>query len=182
MRKEILTRANIRKDIRKHYRGRWGGYAFCAFAVLIMGTQVFLLIKAFGYTATFIWYVTFFFAALCLLVSARSFNRSVIISRLPFEILIDTLTKTEEKIISPVPKWISSRPYKLYFANYGNWSPWSEPMKNYTWSKLYCLTDAGVYNYSEVGDTFYLIRSKGTEIVVVYNTKMFELQDEEVQG
>ncbi len=46
---------------------------------------------------------------------------------------------------------------------------------NYQESKMYSMDAKGVYNYSVVGDEFYLVVIDN-KILYVYNTKLFELQ------
>lgn len=46
----------------------------------------------------------------------------------------------------------------------------------YTWSDLYCLSADGVVDtYAEKDDLFYIV-THGKQIVMVYNTKLFELE------
>ena len=47
---------------------------------------------------------------------------------------------------------------------------------NYQESKMYSMDAKGVYNYSVVGDEFYLVVIDN-KILYVYNTKLFELQE-----
>ena len=50
--------------------------------------------------------------------------------------------------------------------------------KHYAWSKLYSMSDRGIYNTSVAGDTFYIVRLKGDDtrrVLEFYNAKLFEL-------
>ena len=43
------------------------------------------------------------------------------------------------------------------------------------------MSDKGVFNYSNIGDSFYLIIDSKERILLAYNTKLFELQDEKTR-
>lgn len=70
----------------------------------------------------------------------------------------------------------------LVFADYGDF--FILHYDYYKWSKLYSMSPTGVFNTSLVGDSFYLVIYDGdrtNEPVMVYNAKMFDLQEEEGQ-
>lgn len=66
--------------------------------------------------------------------------------------------------------------YYLYFSEYDEYII---PKENYKWSSEYPLGDAGVYYTSDYGDEFYLVLFKEHVggILLLYNTKMFELKE-----
>ena len=65
--------------------------------------------------------------------------------------------------------------YYLYFRRYGKYII---PYENYKWSKLFKMTDEGVYNFSNLGDTFYVVIVGKNEIGLVYNCKLFKYEGE----
>lgn len=64
--------------------------------------------------------------------------------------------------------------YHLHFLHYGEYIV---PDENYKWSSEFSTSDRGIYNYSNIGDEFYLVLSKPyrRKILYAYNSKMFEL-------
>ncbi len=70
-------------------------------------------------------------------------------------------------------------PVTYYYLNFAQYGKYQIPDKNYTWSSVYPLSNAGVYNLCEYGDEFYLVLSKkrGGKILMVYNTKLFDFED-----
>ncbi len=66
--------------------------------------------------------------------------------------------------------------YHLLFYRYGKYHVSGS---RYEWSELYSMADNMVYRYSECDDEFYLVlsRTHTEKILMVYNTKMFHLQE-----
>lgn len=66
--------------------------------------------------------------------------------------------------------------YYLYFSEYDEYII---PKENYRWSSQYSLSDAGVYYLCDSDDEFYLVLFKEHVggILLLYNTKMFELEE-----
>lgn len=70
--------------------------------------------------------------------------------------------------------------YMLVFSRYGRY--FLPSRTNYSWSKDYYMSPQGVYNTSIEGDRFYLViypTDAGDEIGAVYNTKLFELTEDD---
>lgn len=61
--------------------------------------------------------------------------------------------------------------YRLYPDVYGD--------NNYKWSKMYAMSNQGIYNYSQIDDDFYLVFSneKKNKLLLIYNKKLFELKE-----
>lgn len=61
--------------------------------------------------------------------------------------------------------------YRLYPDIYGD--------NNYKWSKIYAMSNQGIYNYSQIDDDFYLVFSneKKNNLILIYNKKLFELKE-----
>lgn len=61
--------------------------------------------------------------------------------------------------------------YRLYLNVYGN--------ENYKWSKMYAMSNQGIYNYSQIDDDFYLVFSneKKNNLILIYNKKLFDFKE-----
>lgn len=94
------------------------------------------------------------------------------------QIVTDKLVSNEDNLLHMLfyrRTW-GNKLYYLNFARYGCYCiPDSVTQKNYEWSELYCMSANGVYNYSNIGDEFYLVLY-GKKIILAYNTKLFELK------
>lgn len=74
-----------------------------------------------------------------------------------------------------------ARPYyEFTFAKYGKYRLYTDVHgnTNYTWSKMYAMSNEGVYNYSNIDDNFYLVvtNDKKPQILLIYNQKLFEME------
>jgi hypothetical protein len=67
--------------------------------------------------------------------------------------------------------------YRLHFAKYGSFVI---PVENYKWSAAFEMDAKGVFHHSCSGDEFYLVLSKaqGGKILLAYNTKLFDLEEQ----
>ena len=83
--------------------------------------------------------------------------------------------RIESAELMRVHKGRSSQNYAMYFSNNKHFTV-HENHRYYTWSPDLSLSSYGVAKvYAECGDTFYLVMH-GKQIVMVYNTKLFELE------
>ena len=119
------------------------------------------------------------FLTLCCLY--KPFKLLFDLNKKGFQIATDKLSHSAEMTLSDIlifsNWWLIyslSKPYRLNFNSYGKYLV--PKGKNYKWSNLYCMDDKGVYNYSVVGDEFYLAVIDN-KITLAYNKKHFELQD-----
>lgn len=98
-------------------------------------------------------------------------------------IVQDTLTRSvrDEFYTLPIPqRFESGLRDLLIFSKYGKY--FIMRTQYYKWSKQNAMRAGGVYNTSLVGDTFYLViytDDKKEKPVMVYNTKFFELKEDE---
>ncbi len=87
-------------------------------------------------------------------------------------------TLSEDWVVEKLPAKLYSRyhyrPYILVFAKNGSYGIYKE--LNYKWSKVYALSDEGVYNYTKIDDEFYVISVGKHKNLVAYNKRMFELK------
>ena len=118
-----------------------------------------------------------FMSYICLATIFETYKDYNTIKKDLFKIVTDTLISSEEKAtyIGSAFAASFSRPYTLNFASYGQYCILNG--ENYSSSELYTMNDKGVFNYSTVGDIFYLILDNKNRILLVYNTKLFELSD-----
>lgn len=51
--------------------------------------------------------------------------------------------------------------------------------RHYKWSKMYNMSNQGIYNYSHIDDDFYLVFSndKKNNLLLIYNKKLFDLKE-----
>ena len=114
---------------------------------------------------------------ICLSTLLDSYKDYNTIKKDLFKIVTDNLISCQEKSTYIGSSFAASfnRPYTLNFTSYGQYCVLEG--KNYSSSELYAMSDKGVFNYSNIGDTFYLIIDKNEKILLVYNTKLFELLD-----
>lgn len=117
-----------------------------------------------------------FFLFLCLAVLWDSYKDYKVVKKQLFKIVIDKLIGSDEKKTYIGSPFIASfsHPYILVFASYGEYCI---PPKNHRSSNLYNMNDKAVFNYSDIGDTFYLVITKKGKILLAYNTKLFELEN-----
>ena len=117
------------------------------------------------------------FSYVCFAVLLESYKDYGTIKQDLFKIVTDKLIGSEEKVthIGSALAASFNRPYTLHFASYGQYCILGG--ENYSSSELYAMSDTGVFNLSNIGDTFYLIIDKKERILLAYNTKLFELLD-----
>ena len=178
-RKELLTYANIRRDLR---RKLWLHWAMAAVTVLLSVLLVDLLFAdpalLFETSPRYPWPDWLWLLVYPILVYwcikdawlvACGFRRRPYMAR-------DTLHASEgDRYFSRV----SSRTYycTLHFNGYGDYKV---PMNNYPWSKEYAMTTRGVHNTSFDGDEFYLVLSRphSGKVLLAYPAKYFVLEGE----
>ena len=181
MEKEILSMQLIQYELRGSVRSALITAAiFAPLSVLLAWPVVKVIIL------TDFWYRTlllavfpigFFFIAVSALCSAYKWHG---LMNSPEKLLVkDWLVSMERKEITGG----RSRPHGvywyLYFENYGKYQISEE---EYLWSDLYWRYKAeDVYCSSAIGDEFYLVLTKPRkgDILLIYNTKLFEFQEQE---
>ncbi len=174
MQKEILTREIIKKEF--IYQELYGRKE--TFILLIVLLPLLCLILSLFSDRTWANIVlaipTSLLALLifiCLHIFYESFKLCRLMKKDKFYITKDNLIRTRGKSIGGY----TGHAYTLHFASYGEYALGAE--KYYKWSKLYSMSDEGVYNTALLGDEYYLVIVNGSEILLTYNTKMFELQE-----
>ena len=180
MEKEILTIKNIQHDLRRGIRLTIIGTAiFFVFFLVLFGLELWgfrvddlknlSLREKLAVLFSFVLPLMLFaFVVSGIYAACKEYAWS----KKPCDIVIDRLIDMEVK-------QYNSRTRRgefsyLYFARYGEYQI---PKENYTWSFSLSMDDEDVYSYSTIGDEFYLVLAPGTSnILLVYNTKIFDLQ------
>jgi hypothetical protein len=88
-------------------------------------------------------------------------------------------TVVKEKLVekeAEIHRRYHSRPNTLIFKNYDK--HFLTEYWHYSFSAQYKMFDTELFRTSDIGDEFYLIVNKKNKILLVYNTKYFELEQQ----
>lgn len=183
MKKDILTVQKIKLDYRKQF---FNSIKTIIVMPIIFISLIALIIYLFSHLENnnllllleiLIISPPIFMSYICLATILEAYRDYGTIKKDLFKIATDTLISSEEKAtyIGSAFAASFSSPYTLNFASYGQYCILGG--ENYSSSELYHMNDTGVFNYSTIGDTFYLILDTKNRILLAYNTKLFELSD-----
>lgn len=183
--KETLTLENIKQDIKEIYKASVG-----VFVVLVMLGAILLPIAAWIWEDIKI--ASIFFAvvgvtgivggimALFMPLMGRKITSKKLV------IVEDWLVEIKEKI-EHAGKY-SRAYYEFCFAKGGKYRLYTSTVdsfdnNHYKWSKMYNMSNHGIYNYSRIDDDFYLVFSndKKNNLLLIYNKKLFEFKDDIMQ-
>lgn len=178
MQKEILTKENIKRDLREQHRGAI--MAGIVFSVVLLPLVLLLLFLCFKIKDSLGTIVLIAPIAMLLMLCAMIFvavcdsvKLFIIISKERYRIASDTVIRMKGKE-GHRPASTFYKPYRLFFSVYGEYAIGAE---NHPWSEKFCLSDTGVYLYSAIGDAFYLVVTGKGKILAAYNKKLFDLQE-----
>ena len=172
MKKDILTKERIKQDYQKQFFGSIKVVIVMPIILILLIALIVFLFSLLEFKTLFlvmeilVLFPAVFGCYLCISTLIEAYKDLNIFKKDSFRIEADTLIGIEEKFLR--------HPYILEFKSFGKYCV---PKENYSASKIYDMSDKGVFNYSNVGDTFYLILDAKDRILSVYNTKMFELAD-----
>ena len=176
MKKEQLTLKNIKKDLKAKLKNTHISLVvFAVFFAVVLG--IFLGIIDLG-NLFFMYQALYGFLTVTLFVGMVIEIVSIIklssILKIKNTIVKDKLIGLEIK--QHVNRTRVYETYHLYFSGYGEYVITGD---QYKWSSVYALSEEGTYRYCDCGDEFYLVLSKPHtgKILLVYNTKLFELQE-----
>lgn len=184
MKKEVLTKEGIITDIKNNGYTRKGSSIYVILAVvLFLLSFIFLLPVFFGKPVSpdLVFELLFFliFSVIFIIFEIRGAKKQRSLSEPDYYIVKDKLVKVSEDDFAPINKRDSHGSYVdiLYFENFGNYIV---TYNNYLWSKEFYMSAQGLVNTSVCGDEFYLViaKTEKKEILFVYNTKFFELDEE----
>lgn len=179
--KDILTTEIIKSDYKKEFRSSIKIVIILSIVFVLLSLLIIYLFSHLKNTLLFLEILmlspAMVFAFICLAVIFDSYKDYITINREQFKIVTDEIIGYQEKETYISSPFLSSfsHPYILEFKSYGNY--WIPARENYTKSRNYSLTDKDVFNYTTVGDTFYLVIIKKRKILLVYNTKLFEFKE-----
>lgn len=176
MKKEILTLNAIKKDMKNEIKNSYVrltvfSLVFLAFFGLYSSVR--------GVGSLFIIYeVAFGLSAILMLILVILQVKDIVKLHIAMK---DKSCIVKDKLIGMEIKdhQHGLRLYHSYHLNFSSYGEYLIQSDNYKWSSMYNLSDKGLYNYSKCGDEFYLILSKRHtgKILMVYNTKLFELEN-----
>lgn len=182
--KEILTKDKIKLDLmvllkREQMQSIW----ILVLMPILLFLSVFLIINIRSYPWERIEYILYSILAIVGLIHSVVLLRKVIIGKrrvknAEFDVEEDTLV--DSTLDARTSRSPNIDRHLLQFARCGEYYiPYGT---NYNWSKDYYMSDRGVFNTSLNGDSFYIVtyqKDKKRKPIIVYNTKLFELRDEE---
>ena len=180
-RKEILTYANIRRDLRRKLWAVWVNVAIVVLCSVLLVVLLFIdpefLFETSsryplpGWTYFLVYPVCLYLTIKDAWLVACGFRRKPYMAK-------DTLISSEGD--ASQVNYYSWRSYycTLHFNGYGDYQV---PEKNYRWSKENAMTARGVDNLAFPGGEYYLVLSKphSGKILLAYNAELFQLEGEE---
>ena len=179
-RKEILTYANIRRDLRRRLWIHWVN-AVVVVALTVLLVHLLFIDPAFLYETSPRypfpgWTYFLIYPILAYLLIKDAWLVSCGFRRKPY-IAKDSLISSDGGSYYVSTRWRTSSWGVLRFNGYGDYKV---PDTNYPWSKEYPMTSEGVYNTSFDGDEFYLVLSRlhSGKILLAYPAKYFQLEGE----
>lgn len=181
MEKDILTREKIKQDYKSISRKGVLPLILGSISLIALLALFVYLFSRLGRFNSFreILIIPVIILLISILISIiyDTYKKYKLLQNNKFYITTDKLVACEEKQTFGGSAFISSfsKPYILHFHSYGKYC--IPEYKNYSSSEMFSMNDVGVFNYSNKGDTFYLVICNN-KIVLAYNTKLFEFKDE----
>lgn len=170
--KEVLTNEIILNDLKHNLKchvttSNEKTHLIIISIILIIITYMFLIIKP-QYALLLLLIPVCYFIIINNLQSKKIKSLSV----KDFSVTTNKLVDIREEAATTGRR--CSTQIKCYFES---GAEWEVPYRNYTWSKVYCLSDNGVENTSLVGDTFYIVQLyESNQTIIAYNTKFFDFK------
>ena len=178
--REILTRDNIKKDLRAFY--------IPSIAVLSVETIVILPISVFAFIKLVInkdFSLTFF-----LILLSVVFHSSILAFVIYMLQKIKKINNNKFSIKIEKLHYCKKEYLRSYHISYDFCKFWLDVLcfntgkytignsSYYEWSKINRMSTKGLINSSKIGDEFYIICDEKEKIRMVYNCKLFELKGE----
>ncbi len=179
MQKEKLTRTIIEKDLIRVSGGDTKESVLTSVATWVIALIIYIFM-GFFFPYSFMYFIVgnlFFIAAtICILVGA--INNIARIKKIKTGKYFIQTEKLNQSVEGRPGRRRVSIPHTLYFKNDRYYLT---GQKNYyTWSSLYNMTGTGIFNTANIGDTFILTGLPKEGILMIYNEKFFELQQEDL--
>lgn len=171
--KEQVNLKNILMDLRRILKGGYICSVLFAFFFLLF-LVVFLSDVSIPLFYKFLCILFIGLLLLCFVLTIVDIIKLHILIRNKKCIVKDRLIRTEEHTTYVGKRMVIE--YRLIFSCYGEYTI---PDDNYKWSRLYSMSNRGIYDCSDSGDEFYLVLSKPHtgNILLAYNTKQFDMDD-----
>ena len=175
-RKELLTYANIRRDLRRKLWVYWLNAVVVVLLTVWLFTDPTFLFETSPRYHLPGWTYFLIYPILVYLLIKDAWLVSCGFRRKPY-MAKDTLLSSEGD-----PVGVGYHHWRTYWCtlHFNGYGDYKVPEKNYRWSKEYAMTAKGVHNLAFEGDEYYLVLSKphsGT-VLLAYNAKLFELEGE----
>ena len=178
MKQERLTREGIRTDMEQQRKSGYVALVFLSvFAVALAAFG--LWIGHFGGVVFVLYGVLLGVLALVVLVALGAQVRAVVTFRRLLEqephVYRDKVVKMEEK--EHRSRYSTYTTYHLYFAGFGEYQI---PDSNYAWTEEFGMSSYGLYQFTSLGDEFYLVLSKPHtgKVLLAYSDRLFTLTPE----
>jgi len=178
--KETLTVQNIRDELKQTYKK-----SFWVVLVFVISAIIFLIVAInieFEHDPSFylMWFVAITFLV-CTAIVVAIYVKQMVQLKQKITIVTDWLVDIREDVDLRHGRYHRNRQVTvLTFAKYGQFKLFTDIYGdiNYTWSKMYAMSNQGVCNYSNIDDEFYLVitNDKNPRILQIYNQKLFELK------
>ncbi len=179
MQKEKLTMDKIKTDLNGYIKDSIGGIVFFfILSLFLLGITLIVFAVTFDYLVL----LAYFFAILTAVVFAIALGGIVQTINL-YKICNNTSCIVKDELIGKeIKEYYGSRArgkcYYFYFSSYGAYQVSGE---YYKWSQNFNMRYDGLYRQSDCGDEFYLVLTKRNtgKILSVYNTQMFQMEEQE---
>ena len=182
MQKEKLTRSIIEKDLIQVMKGPIKTYPVAWTFFLIIYIPLILAVTDSPNESLLPFIVNICMGGLTAYIVGCMIYSQVQIKKVKcgkYFVKTDELIRTEEGHSGASMSRLSFyKPHALFFKTSGKYELICQ--KNYSWSSLYTMTDKGILNTSIIGDSFILTGLRNQRILMVYNEKFFELQQEDL--
>ena len=182
--KETLTLKNIEYDLKQIYKGYLTAFLFLLpFVFIWVLVAKWICEDAQHKFEYFFWAIPVIFASLPILFLVEYIKGTCNLKQrinIVSDWLVDLVDIDE---VQPVGTMCLAHKvyYSFHFAKFGEYrlNAQSHECNNYKWSKMYAMSDRGIYNYSQLDDEFYLVLSnnKKPQILLIYNKKLFEFKN-----
>ena len=179
MEKEVLTKEIMLQDYKDKLRNSHGPViGFLIFLICILALLILATTKLYGMWIVFWGVVLFdamsaFFVYLCAAALISDYKKCQDIELGRFYVVTDELIGKQEPETYPV-RYLNTfnKSAELKFKTYGSYTV----ISNHTSSNPdpYAVSDVDNYFTSTVGDEFLLVINRKSQVLLAYNTKLFE--------
>ena len=179
--KEILSQANIKNDLKEHFLREIPGIILSPFLIVFgfyLFKFIFCTLLKFNEKSLIIFSTIYFlFCSIIFFYNIYTVISSLfLISKNKYEITVDWTTDKlpyrHSIYIGSIDSGYLFRPYTLVFAKSGKYR--ISPNENYKWSDLFAMRDKNVYESTSLGDEFYVVSVGERKNIIGYNKKDYD--------